>query len=475
MKNIILNFLGKFFSGIFPILLIPLYFNKLGAQEYAFIGIFQSLSIFLGLAQFGLGSFHLRLGALFKGNEICKKEFFNLHFFSFIVVITSVLVLSLALLLFPYLLDELVSIDSTFEVTIFLLIFASSLRVVDNYTRSLFNGLEFFLEKNVILILFSVLRWLGGFYLIDLGGIHYFFIWQIALSFLHISLSELIIFLKNKLELNVASISELKNYFHKHRGFIFGLTFYSFISILSSQFDRLALPFILSLDVYGLYIALVPFALIFTTLFPVFINVLEPRLIISKSEKEFSKNLNKYSRLFFSIFIPVNIILIFNADFVLSLLRFDQTDLISLDISGLFRLLLILGLVETFIQIPHVILISKGYAGTISKINMVSFLLYILLFFLFFKAADIFILTSFIIIKALLSLFLLTYICIKKNILIISHRHVFDALFSSGLYLLISLVLHFIFTNNLILILSLSLLFYFLFVIFEYKNFIKTE
>lgn len=475
MKNIILNFLGKFFAGIFPILLIPLYFNKLGAQEYAFIGIFQSLSIFLGLAQFGLGSFHLRVGALFKGNQICKKEFFNLHFFSFIFVATSVLVLSLALTLFPYLLDELVSIDSTFEVTILLLIFASSLRVVDNYTRSLFNGLEFFLEKNIILILFSVLRWVGGFYLVNLGGIDYFFIWQIVLSFLHIFLSELIIFIKNKLILNVASISELKKYFHKHRGFIFGITFYSLISILSSQFDRLALPFILSLDVYGIYIALVPFALLFTTLFPVFINVLEPRLIISKSKNEFTKNLNKYSRLFFSIFIPLNIILIFHTDFVLSFLGFVQNDLITLDIERLFRLLLILSLVETFNQIPHVILLSKGHAGTISKIHMSSFLLYIILFLLFFKKADIIILTSFIIIKALLSLFMLTYTCIKKNILGFSFKLFSGVLFSSGLYLLITLILHSIFSNNLLLILSLSVLIYLLLVIFEYKKFLKSN
>lgn len=467
--------MGKFFSGIFPILLIPLYFNKLGAQEYAFIGIFQSLSIFLGLAQFGLGSFHLRLGALFKGSHIYKKEFFNLHFLSFLLVFTTVFILSMVLTLSPYLLYELVSIDAATEITIFLLIFASSLRVIDNYTRSVFNGLEFFLEKNIILIFFSVLRWIGGYYVVDLGGIHYFFIWQILLSCLHIFISEIIIFLKNKLTLNFATTPELKNYFHKHKQFIFGITLYSLISILSSQFDRLALPFILPLDVYGLYIALVPFALIFTTLFPVFINVLEPRLIISKSKKEFGKNLNKYSRLFFSIFVPANIILIFHTDFVLSILRFDQTDLVAFDITDLFRLLLILSMVEIFNQIPHVILISKGYAKTISKIHTFSFLVYIILFILFFKGADIFTLTSFIIIKALLSLFLLTFTCVKNNLLIISHKIFTDTLFSSGLYLLITFILNFIFINNLLLIFSVSLIFYFLLIIFEYVKFTKAK
>ena len=54
--DIIANYVGKFWTAILNILLIPVYIKFLGIESYGLIGFFASLTAVIGILDLGIGN-----------------------------------------------------------------------------------------------------------------------------------------------------------------------------------------------------------------------------------------------------------------------------------------------------------------------------------------------------------------------------------------------------------------------------------
>lgn len=257
-KNIIANFVGRFWSVLSNFLFIPLYINILGIESYSIISFALVIHSIIAIMDAGLSATLSREFASSKNSKKHKLEIFK-TLESCYFIVSSVVVLIVALssksIAFKWLNLELVSPEA---VSFYLKIIGVEVafRLLGRFYSGGFIGLEHQVKSNVYEIILGVVR--NGLVLIPIcfyPSLEVFFIWQTTATIIYVIVIRIDIY--HTLYKTRASFfkspkidgSILKQVFK----FAGGMMLIALVAGLNSQMDKLALSKLLSIETLGIY------------------------------------------------------------------------------------------------------------------------------------------------------------------------------------------------------------------------------
>jgi len=257
-KNIIANFIGRFWSVLSNFIFIPLYISFLGLESYSIISFTFVINGILALMDGGLTS---TLSREFASNQNSWQEkiktFRTLETFYFLILIFAISIIIFGSNFVAYEWLNLENISPK-EVSIYIKIIGVEVgfRLIGRFYLGAFIGLEKQVKANIYEISWGVLR--NGLVLIPLFFTHslkVFFIWQTISTILYVLVIKLDI--GKVLYKNITSIFKkpiieikvLKNIWK----FAGGMMLISIVAGLNGQMDKIALSKLLSIEALGLY------------------------------------------------------------------------------------------------------------------------------------------------------------------------------------------------------------------------------
>ena len=258
-RNVVANFLGQGWTALMGIVFLPFYIQYLGMEAYGLIGLFITLQACLIVLDLGFSQTLNREMARFKAGKYTSISIKNLlrsveYVLLFMATIIFLLVWgSSDFIAYNWLKAENISSNTISNAVIFMgaIIALRPLELI--YLRSLL-GIEKQVAANMITGLASLTRFGGALLILSMvnNSIVAFFMWQLAASI--ISLLMLMIFTYYYLPKNnnnpVASLLSIRRVWK----FAIGMSGISLLAIMMTQFDKILLSGLLSLEVYGHYI-----------------------------------------------------------------------------------------------------------------------------------------------------------------------------------------------------------------------------
>ena len=256
-KNIIANYLGRFYTIIIGIVVLPIYLKYLGAESYGMVGFFTMLISWMMLLDMGFSQVLSRETARLKDKinglidiklslRSVESMILVLSIFIFFTIFVSSGWISTNWLQTKELSHEVV------EHVIQLMGFVLVLR----WYVSLYNGVILGFEQQVWLNIYKVtiatFRFIGGLILVIYitNDIFYYFIYQSMVAMIEFMV------LKNKVYKNLPkgsfllpSVDSIK----KIAPFALGLAYTSGVWIVFTQLDKLLLSHYIPLEQYGYF------------------------------------------------------------------------------------------------------------------------------------------------------------------------------------------------------------------------------
>lgn len=258
-KNIIANYIGQFYTIIIGIVMVPFYLKYLGVEAYGLVGFFAVVYSWLNLLKIGLTPAFSREVARFHGLEKNKKEFIQLLnsiemiFFIFGVLIALMMFLSSEWLSNEWLNVEKLSIE-TVVYSISLMGVIVSLKWFSELYSAGVQGIEDQVWLNIFNVIITTLKFVGVLVILEFvsNDIQHFFEYQMVLGVIEV----IILARKFYHLLDIKSFS-VGFYFSSIKGifpYLSAVAYTAFVWILLSQFDKLLLSNILSLEEYGYFV-----------------------------------------------------------------------------------------------------------------------------------------------------------------------------------------------------------------------------
>ena len=190
-KNIIANYVGRFWSAIMGLAFIPLYISQLGVESYGVIGLFAIIYAWLALLDMGLGVALTREMARYLGGQHDATSIRSL-LFSVLCIYVIIAAIATTFTMFfaswlanDWLQVERIGVDSV-ENAISLMAIVIGLRMIEGLLGGAIKGLQKQVWFNCWLIVLSTLRWGGAalvLYAIE-PSLDIFFYWQAFISLL---------------------------------------------------------------------------------------------------------------------------------------------------------------------------------------------------------------------------------------------------------------------------------------------------
>ena len=147
--NVIVNFIGQFYTTAVGVLLVPLYLRYMGTEAYGLVGFFAMLQGWFYLLDIGLTPTMAREAARYRGGKLEAEGFRTLVRaleVSFWIISASaalVLALSSGLIATKWLHVEKLPLTEVHRAVV-LIVMAAGLRLVSSFYRSMLSGFERF-------------------------------------------------------------------------------------------------------------------------------------------------------------------------------------------------------------------------------------------------------------------------------------------------------------------------------------------
>jgi O-antigen/teichoic acid export membrane protein len=257
-KNVIANYLGRFYTIIIGIVVLPIYLKYLGAEAYGLVGFFTMLMSWMMLLDMGFSQVLSREAARLKDKVNGLVEL-KLTLRS---VESMMLIVSFFVFLTVFISSDWISIHwlnikelsyKTVEQAIKLMGFILILKWYVSLYNSLILGFEEQVWLNIYKITIATFRFVGGLVLVIYitNDIFYYFIYQTI-----VAVTEFMV-LKRKIYKNLPknrrillpSIESIKNI----APFALGLAYTSGVWVVYTQLDKLLLSHYIPLKEYGYF------------------------------------------------------------------------------------------------------------------------------------------------------------------------------------------------------------------------------
>jgi len=376
--NIIANFAGKAWIGIFSLAFIPIYVKLMGVEVYGLIGIFMSLSAVLALLDMGLSATMSRELSRLSVVEGSAQESRNLvRTFEVIYWGIGILLGILVILLAPLITKHWVnstSIDSETVEQAFIImgVLLASQWPAAIYTGGL-RGLQRQVVLNVIRIISVTVRHVGAVIVLLFisPSILLFFLWQAFVALLTTVI--LAKWLWKSLSKSESYSKFDKGLLVKNWKFASGVMGISLVAMLLTQVDKIILSKMLTLEMFGYYMLAWSVASAIQGLVSPIMNALFPKftqLVSSVDEGNLIKLYHKGCQLLSVLLIPAAItIAIFSKD----ILAVWLGDVIVVQNTYQILTLLIIGTAFNAIMMPPYILqLAYGWTKLALYTNIIA-------------------------------------------------------------------------------------------------------
>jgi O-antigen/teichoic acid export membrane protein len=378
VHNIIANFAGKAWSGIFSLAFVPIYIKIMGVEVYGLLGIFISLSALLALLDMGLSATLSRELSRLSVAENSAQESRNLvRTFEVVYwgigIMIGIFVIILAPLLTKYWINSTSISSETIEQALLIM----GILLASQWPGAIYSGGLRGLQRQVVLNVIksvSVTVQHGGAVLILLfisPSILSFFLWQSFVALL--TTIVLAIWLWKSLPKSEHQTRFDKSLFVKNWKFASGIIGISLMTILLSQLDKIILSKMLTLEMFGYYMLAFNVATVLTSLVSPIHSALFPRLsqlVAEEKQTDISNLYHKGCQLVSITILPISITLVFFAEEVLSMWIGDPT--VVRNTHMLLSLLIIGTMINSLMILPYTLMLSYGWTRLVLIQNGIS-------------------------------------------------------------------------------------------------------
>jgi len=386
-KNIIANFIGRFWNSIIGIVFLPVYINFIGIESFGLIGIFAMIQTVLGFLDMGLSTTLNRELASNSANPDNTDEINNLVFsleriYFSIALVTGIL---LAVLSWFFAINW-VNSEHLSPLTIKTAFVLIAFNFVFQFPGSLYQGGLMGLQKqvrlNIIVSFISTIKAIGAVLILWLVSptIEAFVIWQLALSVTQLLL------LRKSLWDNLPAGSRPKHFdfgvIKKKGRYALGIMSSSILAIILTQSDKIILSKIIKLSEFGYYtIATTIAGVLSMMLFPV-ANAIFPRLteLISRKEKnEMLRIFHQSSQLIALIIVPLSLSLFIFSDSII--LAWTRNTEIAKNGGPILKFLVLGTMMSSLMTIPYQYTLSVGWVRFGINISIAAIIVFLPLIF----------------------------------------------------------------------------------------------
>lgn len=382
-SNIIANFAGRAWAGIFSLAVVPLYIKLMGVEVYGLLGIFMSLSALLSLLDMGLSATLSRELSRLSAVENSEQESRNLvrtfeAVYWGIGILIGIAVVTLAPLITKYWINSSSVSSETVEQALIIMGFL----IAFQWPGAIYSGGLMGLQRQVVLNAIrsvTVTVQHGGAVLVLLfisPSILLFFLWQAFVGLL--ATIALAVWLWKSLPKTGQQVRFDKALLVKNWRFASGMMGISLVTILLTQLDKIILSKMLTLEMFGYYMLAfnVANALnnlvtpIFSALFPKF-----TQLVASAEESNLITLYHKGCRLLSVLVLPAAITIAIFAKEVLDLWLDDP--MVVQNAHQILTLLMIGTALNAVMTLPYALQLAHGWTKLAFYKNVIAVVLLI--------------------------------------------------------------------------------------------------
>ena len=382
-SNIIANFAGRAWAGIFSLAFVPLYIKLMGVEVYGLLGIFMSLSALLSLLDMGLSATLSRELSRLSAVENSEQESRNLvrtfeAVYWGIGILIGIAVVTLAPLITKYWINSSSVSSETVEQALIIMGFL----IAFQWPGAIYSGGLMGLQRQVVLNAIrsvTVTVQHGGAVLVLLfisPSIVSFFLWQAFVGLL--ATIALALWLWKSLPKTGRQVRFDKALLVKNWRFASGMMGISLVTILLTQLDKIILSKMLTLEMFGYYMLAfnVANALnnlvtpIFSALFPKF-----TQLVASAEESNLITLYHKGCRLLSVLVLPAAITIAIFAKEILDLWLDDP--MAVQNAHQILTLLMIGTALNAVMTLPYALQLAHGWTRLAFYKNVIAVVLLI--------------------------------------------------------------------------------------------------
>ena len=320
-KNIAANLVGKIWSALISIILIPQYIRYLGIESYGLVGFFGILISSMAVLDLGLSTTLNRELAKYRSEDRNPADVRNLTFsLECIYWSMGLLICLLVISLSGLIADHWIKVEHLPGSTVRQSVMLMGAVVAFQWPISLYSGGLTGLEKQIlnngITIVMTTIRAVGVIVIFKYfsATLQTFFTWQAAISLLYVVIMRWSLW-------KVMPSYHLKPVFSKKQikiiwRFAAGMTIISLVTFFLAQIDKIVLSKILPLSQFGYYTLAFTIATSITlvvspvsiTFFPRFISI-----VTSGQQQELTRLYHQSCKLIAIFIFPICFVLIFFA------------------------------------------------------------------------------------------------------------------------------------------------------------------
>jgi O-antigen/teichoic acid export membrane protein len=376
--NIIANFAGKTWKGIFGLAFVPIYIKIMGIEVFGLIGIFLSLSALFTLLDMGLSATLNRELSRLSVAENSAQESRNLvRTFEVVYWGIGVLIGISVMILAPLIAKYWINSTSISSETVEQALLIMGMLLAFQWPNAIYSGGLKGLQRQVVLNVIksvSVTVRHGGAVLVLLfisPSILTFFLWQSFVALL--TTIVLAIRLWKSLPKSGHRSKFDKKLFVKNWKFASGMIGISLVTVILTQLDKIILSKMLTLEMFGYYMLALSVANVLTSLVNPVHTALFPRLsqlVAGGREADISDLYHKGCQLVSVIMLPIAMILIFFAEETLSIWIGDPV--VVRNTYMLLSLLVIGSMFNSLMIMPFALQLAYGWTKLAIYKNIVA-------------------------------------------------------------------------------------------------------
>ncbi len=381
--NILANYAGNALGALLAIVLVPLYIRFMGIEAYGLVGVFSTLGATFALLDMGLSqTLNRELARLSAVPDPAQEMRDLVRTLEVVYWIVALLIGIIVLALAPLIAEDWVQAESLPTSTVRQAVTLMGLIMTVQWPISLYSGGLRGMQQQVTLNMINVgtaaVRGIGAILILWLISptIQAFFIWQAFTS--TVQTLSLTVALWRGLPQALSSASFNRNLLKSVWRFAAGMSGISVLSLILTQFDKVILSKVLTLELFGYYTLANTVATNLLMLsYPVHYAIF-PRVsqLVSQGNQEELKRLYHLSCQFSSVLIlPAAIILALFAPEILLLWTGDLTT--ATHAAPLVSLIAIGTALNGLMGLPYLLQLAHGwtrltlYTNTVAIIFMV--------------------------------------------------------------------------------------------------------
>ena len=320
-RNIIANLIGKGWSAILSIIVIPVYIHFMGIESYGLIGFFITLLALFSILDIGISQTINREMARLIALPEKAQEIRNLV--RTLEILNWIIAISIGILMFflakPIALYWIQSAKPDYQ-TVYYVLILMGLSIMFQWPSTFYSGAMIGLQKqvllNVILAGMATLRCVGAILILWMVSptIKTFFMWQIIIYAFQAMIMALVLWSNLPKTGNgaVFQVFLLSNIWR----FAAGMGGIAIISLIISQVDKFILSKLLTLEAFGYYSLAVVAATSFSFLMGPLVTAIYPRftqLVAVKNKETLKQVYHSGCQLMAVLIIPIALFIAFFA------------------------------------------------------------------------------------------------------------------------------------------------------------------